>query len=196
VSPASSHVHREAPATPYIFRGRYTDGYAAPTVLIDSGGERLQMHAFTRPSRQLRRKVRHALLRSLYYSYLYRRLILKHIEAGTNTYSVRKAIHHRLTANAWEGSTLLKFIYGQLYNGKLAKRYGHTPTDECPLCHKPDSCTHLAGECPQHKALTTCRHNAAGQLVHAACRLVHLPYIVFLHGCRQLAAFLQKHLRL
>jgi hypothetical protein len=33
-------------------------------------------------------------------------------------------------------------VYGQLYNGKPAKGYGHSPTDECPLCHKHDSCMH------------------------------------------------------
>ena len=133
-------------------------------------GERLHTHAFTRPSQQLRRKVGHALLRNLHYTSLYRRLILKNIEVGTNTHSVGKAIHRRLTANAWEGSTLLKFLYGQLYSGKLAKRYGHAPIDECPLCHKPDSCTHIAGECLRHKALTISYHNAACQLVQAAIR--------------------------
>ena len=133
-------------------------------------GEHLQMHAFMRPSQHLRRKVRHALLRSLHYTSLYRRLILKNMAVVANTLSLRKAIHHRLTANAWEGSTLLKFIYGQLYNGKLAKRYGHAPTDECPFCHKPDSCTHIAGECPYQKPLAISRHNAACQLVHAAIR--------------------------
>ena len=55
-----------------------------------------------------------------------------------------------------------------MYHGKLAKRYGHAPTDECPLCHIPYSCTQIAGECPHHKALTNSRHNAACQLVHAA----------------------------
>ncbi len=49
--------------------------------------------------------------------------------------------------NTTEGTTLLKFICGQLYNGKLAKRYGHALTDECPLCHIPDSCTHIARVC-------------------------------------------------
>ena len=93
------------------------------------------MHAFTRPSQQLRRKVRHALLGSLHYTSLYRRLALKNIEIDTNAHFVGKAIHRRLATNAWEGSTLLKFIYGQLYNDKLANRYGHAPTDECPLCH-------------------------------------------------------------
>ncbi len=48
-------------------------------------------------------------------------------------------------------TSLLKYVYGQLYNGKLAHRYGHAPTDECPLCHRPDSCTHIAGECEAAK---------------------------------------------
>jgi len=111
-----------------------------------SEGERLQMHAFMRTSQQIRRKFRHALLRSLHYTSLYRRLVQQNIEVGTNTHSVGKAIHRRLVASAWEGSTRLKFLYGQLYNGKLAKRYGNAPIDDCPLCHKPDSCTHIAGE--------------------------------------------------
>jgi len=128
------------------------------------------MHAFTRPSQQLLPKVRHALLRSLHFISLYRRLILKTIEVGTNTQSVGKALHRRLMANASEGTTLLTFIYGQLYNGKLAHRYGHAPTDECLLCHKPDSCAHIAGECSFHKALTISLQNSACQLVLAAIR--------------------------
>jgi hypothetical protein len=95
-----------------------------------SKGDRLKMHAFKRLSTQLRHKVRHALIRSLHFTSLYRRLILQNIEVGATTQSVGKAIHRRLTANAWEGITLLKFIYGQLYNGKLAERYGHAATDE------------------------------------------------------------------
>ena len=43
-------------------------------------------------------------------------------------------------------------------------RYGHAPTDERPLCHMPDSCTHIAGEFPDHDALRISRHNAACQL--------------------------------
>ena len=109
--------------------------------------DRLQMHAFTRPSPQLRLKVRGSLLRSLHHSSLYRRLILASKENGARTNSVGRALHKKLTYRPWEGTSLLKFVYGQLYNGKLAKRYGHAPTDECPLCHKPDSCTHIAGEC-------------------------------------------------
>jgi hypothetical protein len=49
-------------------------------------------------------------------------------------------------------------------------RYGHAPTDECPLYHMLDSCTHIAGECPDHEALRISRHNAACQLIHAAIR--------------------------
>ncbi len=126
------------------------------------------------PSRALHNnfdiKSDNAILRSLYYTSLYRRLILRNVEVGTNTKYVGQAIHRRLTANALEGSTLLKFLYGKLYNGKLAKRYGHTPTDECPLCHKPDSCTHIAEECHYLKAFIISRRIASCQLVHAAVR--------------------------
>jgi hypothetical protein len=34
----------------------------------------------------------------------------------------------------------------------------------------PDSCTHLAGECPDREALRISRQNAACQLIHAAIR--------------------------
>ena len=83
---------------------------------------------------------------------------------------VGRAIHKKLNSTPKEGTALLKFIYGQLYNGKIAMRYGHAPTDECPLCHKPDSCTHIAGECTKHEGLLIARHNAACQLIHAAIR--------------------------
>jgi hypothetical protein len=128
------------------------------------------MHACTRPSRQLRLNVRDAHLRSLHQSSLYMRLILANKERGAHTNKVDKAIYSRLLSSHWEGTTLLNFVYCQLYNGNLAKRYGHAPTHECPLCHKPDSCTHFAGECLSHKAFTISRHNAARQPIHAAIR--------------------------
>jgi hypothetical protein len=81
-----------------------------------------------------------------------------------------QALDTRINLNPKEGTTLLKFIYGQPYNGKLAKRYGNTPTDEFPLCHKPESCTQIAGECSDHEALRINRHNSAFQLVHDAIR--------------------------
>jgi hypothetical protein len=92
------------------------------------------MHAFTRPSKQPRHKVRYAFLRSLHYTSIYRRLILKNIEVDTTKQTVGRVIHRRLTTNTWEGTTLLQFVYGKLINGKLAKRYGHALTDVCPLC--------------------------------------------------------------
>ncbi len=76
----------------------------------------------------------------------------------------------RLRDTPKESITLLKFMYGQLYNDKLAKRYGHVPTDDCPICHHPNSCTHIAGELVAHKNLSISRHNAACQLIHAAIR--------------------------
>ena len=112
------------------------------------------MHAFTRPSSQLRLKVRDALLRSLHHSSLYRRLIVAGKTKGARTKTVGRALHKKLTHSPLKRTSLLTFIYGQLYNGKLAMRFGHAPTYECPLCHMPDSCTHIiAGERPDYEAM-------------------------------------------
>jgi hypothetical protein len=91
--------------------------------------DRLQMHAFTRPSPQLGTKVRDAFLRSLHHSSLYRRLIVASKENGVGTTTMGQALHKKLTHSPWEGTSLLKILYGQLYNGNLAMRYGHAPTD-------------------------------------------------------------------
>jgi len=132
--------------------------------------ERVKMNAFTRPSQQLRVKVRHALLRNLHHTSQYRRTIVANKEMGARLHTVGHSIHKQLNSGPKEGITLLKFMYGQLYNCKLAKRYWHASTSECPLCNKPNSCTHIAGECKDHKALRISRHNAAYKLVHAAIR--------------------------
>jgi len=100
----------------------------------------------------------------------YRRLILQAKTQGANTATTGMALHARLRENSKEGTSLLKLIHGQLSNGKLANRYGHALTDECLLCHRPDSCTHIAGECKAHKNLSISRHNTACQLIHAALR--------------------------
>ena len=126
------------------------------------------MHVITRPSSQFRLKVRNALLRSLHHSFIYRRLIVAGKAKGARTKTVGRALHKKLIHSPWEVTSLLKFIYGQLYNGKLTMRYGHAPTNECPLCHMPDSCTHIAGKCPDHEALRISRHNTACQLIHTA----------------------------
>ncbi len=71
------------------------------------------------------------------------------------------------------GATLLKLIYdNQLYNGKLTQTYDQAPTNECPLCHRPYSCTHFVGECPENEAHRLSRNNAAWKLVHAAIRKI------------------------
>jgi hypothetical protein len=83
--------------------------------------ERICMCAFTaQPSRQLRQKVRTATLRSLHHTSLYRRLILMAKARGARTAIVGTALHSRLHNSPSEGITILKFLYGQLYNGKLA----------------------------------------------------------------------------
>jgi hypothetical protein len=99
-----------------------------------------------------------------------KQLIVTNRDQGARLHNVEQYIKKRLNSVPKEGITLLKFMYGQLYNGKLAKRYGHAPTDECSLCHKSNSCTHIASECKDHEALRISRHNAACQLVHVAIR--------------------------
>jgi len=146
------YTAKPPPPTPALSTGTNCATLHRPWWTIPEA-ERLQMHAFTRPSLQLRLKVRDALLRSLHHSSLYRRLKLANKEKGARTKTIEQALHKKLTHSPWEGIALLKFIYGQLYNSKLAMRYGHAPTDECPLCHMPDSCTHIARECPENEAL-------------------------------------------
>ena len=117
--------------------------------------------------------MRHALIRSLRHTSLYKRVIVANKIKGARLQTVGQAILKKLKRkifNPKEGTTLLKLIYGQLYNSKIAGRYGHAPTKKCPLCHRLDSCTHIFGECPDHEAILIGRHNAAGQLVHAAIR--------------------------
>jgi hypothetical protein len=99
----------------------------------------------------MRQKVRDATLINIHHTSLYMRLILQARTQGANTATTGTTLHIRLRENANEGSHILKFIYGRLYNGKLAKLYGYVPTDECLLCHIPDSYTHIAGECKFQK---------------------------------------------
>ena len=54
---------------------------------------RLQMHVFTRPSRQVRLKARHALLRSLHHTSMYRRLIVTNREMGARLHTVGQPTH-------------------------------------------------------------------------------------------------------
>ena len=77
------------------------------------------MHAFTRPSQELRHKFREALQFSMHPISPYKRLIITNKENGARTEIVGQALHGQLISNPMEETTLLKFIYAQLYNGKL-----------------------------------------------------------------------------
>ena len=128
------------------------------------------MHAFAKPPNQLRLKVQTATLRSLYHTSLYIRTIINAKTQGARTNTVGTSLHSLIQISQREGITLLKFIYGQLYNGRLAFRYKHAPTDACPFCGLQDSCTHIAGQYKTHNDQFISRHYAACQLTHAAIR--------------------------
>jgi hypothetical protein len=65
------------------------------------------------------------------------RLILIAKEKGACISETGKALHRRLVENPADGTNLLKFAYNQIYNGKLAYRYGHAPTDKMPTLPTP-----------------------------------------------------------
>jgi hypothetical protein len=59
----------------------------------------------------------------------------------------------------------LQYRTGQLYNNKLGKRYGYTPTDKCPLCGEPDGGHHIASGCKALKGAYMERHHKAGRII-------------------------------
>jgi hypothetical protein len=133
--------------------------------------DRLQMHAFTHPSHQLRQMVRAGILRSIHHTSLYRRLILQARKQGAHIAATGKALHTRLRDKTKEGTNLLKiYMVSYIMANWPTNTAMHQRMDECPLCHLPDSCTHIAGKCKAHKHLHISRYNAACQLVHAAIR--------------------------
>ena len=69
-----------------------------------------------------------------------------------------------------DATRIFKFLWGQYYNGKLARRYGHATHDKCPLCSLPDSCTHIGAGCPALAPHYLLRHQAAVQAVHVFIR--------------------------
>ena len=84
--------------------------------------------------------------------------------------TVGTALHDYIRKSPKDDITILKFLYRQLYNVKLAYKYKLAPIDVCPLCGLPDSCTHIAGECKSHNNPSISRHNASCQLTHAIIR--------------------------
>ena len=152
------YTHSHAPPLAELAVGTHTTSLRVPWWKIPKEDRRLHMRAFTRPSKQLRSKVRHALLRSLEHTSLNRRLLLRAIAGGARTVAVGRAMHASIRHSPKEGTSLLKFLHGQYYTGKLAYRYGHAPSNACPLCGLHDSCTHVAGECPAHKSQIISKH--------------------------------------
>jgi hypothetical protein len=128
------------------------------------------MHVFAKFSNKLRLKVRNTTLRNPYHISIYRRLIVKAKAQRARKNTVGTAIPFHIRKSPKDGITLLKCIYGQLYNGKLAYRYKLAPTDACPLCELPDSCTHIAGEYKTHNNQLFRIHNATCKLTHAVIR--------------------------
>jgi hypothetical protein len=65
----------------------------------------------------------------------------------------------------------IKYRMGNIYNQKLAHRYGRAENADCPLCGDPDSQTHMLGGCrhPVMHDIYCKRHNEAAILV-----LLHL----------------------
>jgi hypothetical protein len=105
---------------------------------------------------------------------MYRHLMLQAIKEGSLLHLTSAGIHSRYkTGRGRQARQLLKFLWGQLFNAKLAKRYGLQDHDHCPLCGKPDSCTHIGCGCasPMMKALYIDRHNEAVRQIARAIRL-------------------------
>lgn len=86
-----------------------------------------------------------------------------------NTTASRKFMAMQ-TVTDRERTNVIKLLNGNLYTNKLAKRFGHTATDKCPLCKQPDGGYHLAGGCPKLTESYLARHHAAGAYILEAIR--------------------------
>ena len=81
------------------------------------------------------------------------------------------SLSHIWTDNqtTWYQAVLaFKARWGQLYNNKLAYRYGKAPNPLCPSCKtEPDSVGHMLGGCqePTCKAMAIQRHNEAVRII-------------------------------
>ena len=117
-------------------------------------------------------QVRTTALRRLHHTSLYTRPITNAKTQRARIDTVGTTLYALIRNSQRDGITILEFIHGQLYNGKLACTYKYAPSDACPLCGLHDSCTHIAGQSKTHNDLILSRHNAACQLPHAAIRSV------------------------
>jgi hypothetical protein len=106
-------------------RGSTPNKIGDPRVVDDLGSGPppvLHMNALTRPSKQLRFKSGVAILRGLHQTI---RLILLSLAKRERIYYARQALHKRPKIEAKEGTNLLKYVFSQLNNGKLALYYKH-----------------------------------------------------------------------
>ena len=74
-------------------------------------------------------------------------------------------------AVTWKQVTLtMKARWGQLWNRKLAHRYGMAASDSCPMCGQADSVGHMLGGCshPHPQALRIARHDGAVRMLQTA----------------------------
>ena len=55
----------------------------------------------------------------MHHTFIYMRLILQAKTQGANTATTGTALHARLRENSKDGTNILKFIHGHLYNDKL-----------------------------------------------------------------------------
>ena len=125
-----AHVAQERQLAPGLPPDRVLQhrGHGGPLLRVLE--ERHQ--AFTRPSQQFRKHTRRAILASLRRtSVIYRRLMLDASERGARLTETGKKIHQawRSAGQHKKARNYLLFLWGKLYNGELAKRHGHAPTD-------------------------------------------------------------------
>ena len=128
-------------------------------------------HAFTDPQKQIRTRVRPRVLEMTACNSLYRRLIMAAKQRGDQVEETAAGLAklHREGRHR-DATRIFKFLWGQYYNGKLARRYGHATHDKCPLCSLPDSCTHIGAGCPALAPHYLLRHQAAVQAMHVFIR--------------------------
>ena len=135
------------------------------------GGGSPTLYAFTAPQRQIRSLARPHVNKHTERTSLYRRLIVQALQKGDDIKGTAAGLTAlRAAGRHGDARRIFKFVWGQYYNGKIAKRYGHQPHDHCALCGLPDSCTHIGAGCPALSSHYMRRHQAAVQLIHMFIR--------------------------
>jgi hypothetical protein len=164
------YVHQNTTHNSHPIGHRPTLRNAMPTLVDHSGGQKAMQARLHSPLQTTQTKSSHGNTQKPPLHLIIQTPFLNAKARGARTANVDTALHSHIRNSSNEGITILKFIYGQLYNGKLAYKYGLAPTYACPLCGLPDSCTHIAGQFSHHTNHIISKHNAACQLTHAAIK--------------------------